>query len=468
MNEILILEDEPSLRQALVDLLGLRGDHVVALGSIAEAEAWLMTRAPDLLITDLRLPDGDGLELVRRAQDRGLRAPVLVMTAFASVERAVEALRRGASDFLVKPFDNRRFLAAVEAALVNKARLEEVELRAARVAKVEDQRIVSGGGLEEVVRMLPRVAESEATVLILGESGTGKELVARALHSASGRKDGPFVSLNCAALPATLLEAELFGFERGSFTGAHARRVGFFESASGGTLFLDEIGDMPLEAQAKLLRVLEQRELTRLGGREPVRVDVRVVAATHRNLDAAAAEGRFRADLLYRLAVIVVELPPLRDRPQDLPGLVRHFLERARKRSGGSRLEVGPEVLTALEAHSWPGNVRELQNFVERSVVHGKFDLDSLRGRARPLSSRAEAPAIEDGQEPETTAATRVRPLKEVMDEAERGAVVMALRATGGNKAQAARLLGVSYKTLFNKIHEHGIREQVVIHGGDS
>ncbi|MFP2934213.1 sigma-54 interaction domain-containing protein, partial [Pyxidicoccus sp. 3LG] len=290
------------------------------------------------------------------------------------------------------------------------------------------------------------------------ESGTGKELVARAIHAASPRLDGPFVSVNCAALPPSLLESELFGFERGAFTGAHARRKGLIEAAEGGTLFLDEIGDMALEAQARLLRVLQERELTRIGGREPVKVDLRVIAATHRDLDALAASGQFRADLLYRLAVVPIHLPPLRERVGDVPGLIAHFLE---KHSGKGTPAPRPdaETLRRAMAYPWPGNVRELENFVERAVVLGRFDPEWLRAPEPVKAAVARAPeSREEGE-----VATSVQTLRDAVARAERAAVIAALKAAGGQKTTAARLLGVSYKTLFNKIHEHGIREELHI-----
>jgi DNA-binding NtrC family response regulator len=467
--EVAIVEDERNLRELYVDVLSAKGLRVVPLDSVAAAEAYLARRAPDLLLLDVRLGDGDGLVLLDKLRGQGLRTPVIVVTAFGTVERAVQALRAGAADFLVKPFSNERLVSAAEAALEAGRKWEELELAAPRLEapKAPGAELIGAqGGLKDVAALLPRVAASDATVLVRGESGTGKELIARAIHRASPRMDGPFVSVNCAALPSSLLESELFGFERGAFTGAHARRKGLIETAEGGTLFLDEIGDMSLEAQARLLRVLQEREITRIGGREVVRVDIRVISATHRELDAMAASGQFRADLLYRLAVVPIHLPALRERRDDLPGLIEHFLEKHATRKGQRAPRPDADALRRMADYPWPGNVRELENFVERAVVLGRFDVESLRAPrpaqapslpepAREEPRASEPPAVQGPGSPLT--------LKAAVAQAERAAVIAALRAAGGQKTAAARLLGVSYKTLFNKIHEHDIREELHI-----
>ncbi|MFE8600882.1 sigma-54-dependent transcriptional regulator [Archangium violaceum] len=464
--EVALVEDEHNLRELYQDVLGARGLKVVPLDSVAAAEAYLSRHAPDLLLLDVKLGDGDGLVLLDRLRKQGLRTPVIVMTAFGTVERAVQALRAGAADFLVKPFPNERLVSSVEAALEAGRRLVELELAAPTLAPDSDTGralIGADGGLRDVAALLPRVAASDATVLVRGESGTGKELVARAIHAASPRLDGPFVSVNCAALPASLLESELFGFERGAFTGAHSRRKGLIEAAEGGTLFLDEIGDMSLEAQARLLRVLQEREITRIGGREAVKVDLRVISATHRDLDAMASSGQFRADLLYRLAVIPIHLPPLRERTRDIPGLIEHFLEKHARSKGLTPPRPDAESTRRALTYPWPGNVRELENFVERAVVLGHFDPESLRpplaprGAPGPVAAPAPAEVTAVGDGP------TVQTLREAVASAERAAVIAALQAAKGQKTTAARLLGVSYKTLFNKIHEHGIREELHI-----
>ena len=465
--EVALVEDERNVRELYLDVLGAKGFHVVPLDSVAAAEAWLARHAPDVLLLDVKLGDGDGLVLLDKLRKQGLRTPVIVMTAFGTVDRAVQALRAGATDFLVKPFANERLLSAVAAALEAGRRLVELELAAPTVApSTEAGRALVGasGGLRDVVELLPRVAASDATVLVRGESGTGKELVARAIHAASPRLDQPFVSVNCAALPPSLLESELFGFERGAFTGAHARHKGLIESAEGGTLFLDEIGDMSLEAQSKLLRVLQERELTRIGGREAVKVDLRVIAATHRDLDEMAASERFRADLLYRLAVIPIHLPPLRERAQDIPGLIEHFLAKHAAKQKLPAPRPDAETLRRASAWPWPGNVRELENFIERSVVFGRFDFDSLRLPPTPKPAPAPPPAPVETAEPAAPeGASPVLTLRAAVAQAERAAVIAALQAAKGQKTVAARLLGVSYKTLFNKIHEYDIREELHI-----
>jgi two-component system, NtrC family, response regulator AtoC len=461
--EVALVEDEHNLRELYQDVLGARGLRVVPLDSVAAAEAYLSRHAPDLLLLDVKLGDGDGLALLDRLRKQGLRTPVIVMTAFGTVERAVQALRAGAADFLVKPFANERLVSAVEAALEAGRRLVELELAAPTLTPdSETGRALVGtdGGLRDVAALLPRVAASDATVLVRGESGTGKELVARAIHAASPRLDGPFVSVNCAALPSSLLESELFGFERGAFTGAHSRRKGLIETAEGGTLFLDEIGDMSLEAQARLLRVLQEREITRIGGRETVKVDLRVISATHRDLDAMAASGQFRSDLLYRLAVIPIHLPPLRERVRDIPGLIEHFLQKHAARKGLTPPRPDAETLRRALAYTWPGNVRELENFVERAVVLGHFDSESLRAPQAPKTAPAPSPPPAQVEAP---VEAPVQTLREAVASAERSAVIAALKASNGQKTAAARLLGVSYKTLFNKIHEHGIREELHI-----
>jgi two-component system, NtrC family, response regulator AtoC len=455
LPEVLIVEDEANIRELMQDILRTSA-AVHGVGTIADARARLMERMPDVLLLDVKLPDGDGLALLESLRAEGHRVPAVVITAFGTVERAVAALHAGAADFLVKPFDDARFLGAVYAAIESGKKLTEVELQTGNVRAIEDALVGASGGLKDVVQVLRRVATMDATVLIEGESGTGKQLIARALHDHSRRRDAPFVAIDCSAIAPTLLESELYGFERGAFTGAHAQKKGLVEAAEGGTLFLDEIGDMPLEAQSRLLRVLQEREVTRVGGRAPIKVDVRVIAATHRDLAARVKEGLFRHDLLYRLNVVPIRLPPLRERRADIDGLLDHFLDHYSQRHGVAAPRTDAALRSALAAHPWPGNVRELSNFAERAVVLGRFDLSALDPiGARTVPDPGSAPALP------STPAKAMRTLREAVADAEREAVIAALQRSGGNKAEAARLLGVSYKTLFNKLHEHGIKEDL-------
>ncbi len=457
-DDVLIVEDEPNVRELIRDVLERDGLEVHVAEDLAAASAFLERRVPSLVLLDVKLPDGDGLNFLDALREEGSVTPAIVITAFGTVDRAVQAMRAGASDFLVKPFDNERLRGAVAAALAAGRRLEEVAQCAGTIEESEVSRALIGasGGLADVVRLLRRVAALDATVLIQGESGTGKELVARALHDSSPRLDAPFVSIDCSAIAPTLIESELFGFERGAFTGAHAQKKGLIESANGGTLFLDEIGDMPLDAQSRLLRVLQEREITRVGGRAPVAVDVRVVAATHRDMPQLVESGGFRLDLFHRLNVVPIRLPPLRERRQDIPGLVDHFLAKHASHHGLDAPALDDATLARLSSHAWPGNVRELENFVERAVILGAFDFSAWAAhtpkRTAPIE---EAPA----DEPEPA----VQTIRQAVRAAERKAVVHALRHAGGNKAAAARMLGISYKTLFNKIHEHDIKEDVRI-----
>lgn len=457
--EILIVEDEQNLRELMVDML-CQIAAPIAVDSVAKAQARLQEHIPDLLLLDIKLPDGDGLQLLGALRAQGLTVPAIIITAFGTVERAAAAMRAGAADFLVKPFDNARFMDAVARALDAGGRMLEVELSAGALdpkAAGADPKII-GEGLQDIVAVLHRVASTNATVLITGESGTGKELIARAIHERSARMDEPLVSINCAAIAPSLLESELFGFERGAFTGAHAQRRGLIEAAHRGTLFLDEIGDLPLEAQSKLLRVLQERQIVRVGGQTTVSVDIRIIAATHRDLQAMVWEGTFRQDLLYRLNVVPIALPPLRERRDDVPGLVEHFLEKLCRQHKVRPPELSAQLRERLTSYDWPGNVRELQNLVERAVVLGAFDPRALEAAPVP---EAEAPA--PTSVPQSASEAPIKTLRQAVAQAEREAVVAALQRAGGNKAAAARLLGISYKTLFNKIHDHGIQSQVSI-----
>jgi two-component system NtrC family response regulator len=395
MPQILIAEDEASLRRALRRHLEARGWEVLEAGTVAEA-ARLLEREPppDALLVDYSLPDGDCFALVQARAARLRRASVVVMTGSDSLQVPIRALQAGAADFLLKPFS----MDALDEALARTVQRQQLECYRPAAAGPEQRSprafrdryaaslIGEDPKLLRVFSTLERIADTDCSVLIVGESGTGKELVARALHAASDRRDKPFVAVNCAAIPENLFESELFGHARGAFTGASERRVGRFMQADGGTLLLDEIGELPLPVQAKLLRVLQEREVTPVGESRAQRVDVRVVAATHRDLEQMVAEGKFREDLLYRIHVVPVELPALRERRSDVPRLVRHFIERARERRGRDVTGITEEAMAALCAYRWPGNVRQLENAVERMVLlrgEGLIELDDVPERIR-------------------------------------------------------------------------------------
>ncbi len=367
MSHILIVEDEAVIRASLRKLLERNGHSVAEAGAVAEAQERFELADFDLVISDLRLPGDAGTSMIKLAAP----VPVLIMTSYASLQSAVEAMKLGAVDYIAKPFDHDEMLLAVKRILK-----ESALVRQAQALKQDLQRnypttniIGNCPPMQELFRRIGRVAPTDTTVLILGESGTGKELVARALHEQSLRKSGPLISVNCAAIPETLIESELFGHEKGAFTGANTMRKGLVEAADGGTLFLDEIGELPMEAQARLLRLLQEKEVRRVGSTESRRVDVRVCAATHRDLKSLVAGARFREDLFYRLNVFELKLPSLRERGDDVIELAERLLERACRKLNRSTLAYAPEALRAMRSHTWPGNVRELENAIERAAI---------------------------------------------------------------------------------------------------
>ncbi|MFN7953395.1 MAG: sigma-54 dependent transcriptional regulator [bacterium] len=462
MTRALVVDDERNMRLMLAELLTGEGYTVLEAADGRAAFDCLDGDVPfELVVLDLRLPDVNGLEILERIRASRPSLPVVVLTAHGTIDAAVGAMRRGAFDFLVKPVDVSRMRELVRRVRGSGELADRARLASPRVDASEDTLPIVGAsrGLRDVLATIHKVAATDASVLITGESGTGKELIARALHSNSNRKSGPFVSLNCAALPETLLESELFGFEKGSFTGAHARKLGTFELAQGGTLFLDEIGDMAQALQAKILRALQERRITRIGGDRELEVDVRLISATHRDLAAAIQAGRFRSDLYYRLNVIAVHLPPLRERRDDIPDLARHFAERSARRHGRSFAGFSPDAISALCAHAWPGNIRELENAVEKGLLLGEDAmLASLGPLASPSPSATIAPFVTS-----SVARRSAATLKDAVASAERQAIVDSLAAARGNKREAARILDVSYKTLFNKLRELGIQTRVEV-----
>jgi DNA-binding NtrC family response regulator len=441
---ILVVEDEEKHRRVLGLHLSSGGYGVKAAGSAEEG--WKLAGDADLIITDLKLPGMDGLELLEKLKAQNSRTPVIVMSAFGTVENAVEAMKRGAVDFLPKPFSLDHLTVVVEKALeVSKLRDENRELREALGHKYQFENIIGKSqAMQDIFATIMRVAPTRATVLLAGESGVGKDMIARAIHHHSPRKDRPYVKVNCTAIPENLMESELFGYEKGAFTGANISKPGKFEIADTGTVMLDEIGDVPPAIQVKLLRVLQEREFERLGSNKTQHTDVRVIAATNVDLRAALENGTFREDLYYRLNVVPMNIPPLRERKEDIPYLVEHF---AKKFNG----DISEGAMERLVAYYWPGNVRELENVVERSVLLARgprVEADDVKIDTAVGRSRYSAPS--DGFLPEGL----------TLDQYEQNLIREALRRANNNKSQAARLLGLTRNALRYRLAQMGIEEK--------
>jgi two-component system response regulator HydG len=450
MSRLLVVDDEDAFPRLVKALLG--DVHTIDLArSVDEALAKLEDVAYDVVLTDLHLPPGpDGIELIKQARARELDVPFIMLTGHATVETAVAAMKEGAFDYLRKTATGDELRAALQRALAHGRMAREVKRLRGEVAEargLRDRPVGSSLSMREVLSLAERVAPSEASILILGESGTGKELLARVIHRASARRDGPFVAFDCSALAPSLVESELFGHEKGAFTGAQRARRGLFREAQGGTLFLDEIGDVAPEVQNKLLRVLQEREVKPVGGDTFVKIDVRIVAATNKDLKQMIANGRFREDLYYRLAVVPLELPPLRERREDIPELVRYFLGR-RKGAGPRPSEIAPDALDKLATYRWPGNIRELENIVERAAIlsDGKI----IIARDIPPLGSAPAPAPDLPAPADGTLKERVAT---VVRAVERQAIVDALKSEG-TPTKAARRLGISRASLYAKLKE--------------
>jgi DNA-binding NtrC family response regulator len=458
---VLIVEDRDSLRTMLRHALEAHGHAVLEARDEPEAIRELRQTRPVVVLTDLKLPVGDGFGVLRAAKELDPDLPVVVMTAYGSIQDAVAAMREGAMDFLAKPVEPDHLLLMVERAIAQRRMLTEyIVLKEELAERRGAPRIIGEDGkLRQVSQQLHRAAATDATVLLEGESGTGKELFARALHALSPRADGPFVAINCAAIPESLLESELFGYEKGAFTGAAQRKPGRFELAHRGTLFLDEIGDLPLALQAKILRALEEKQFERVGGTQSLHVDARVVAATNRNLKQRVSERQFREDLYFRLSVFPIQIPPLRERGEDVLILARHFVDKFCKDLNKKLLTLAPTALDDLKAYSWPGNVRELQNCIERAVILA--DGDSIHQRHLNLSFR-NAPIGQVRADPWDQidlSGTMTDAIRRVSGEVERRKIETALQEYGGNKVQAAHALQLGFKALMQKIKAYGIPE---------
>jgi DNA-binding NtrC family response regulator len=456
---LLVLDDEPSILTTLQKALSLEGYAVDVAGGIGVAEEKLKKRAYDLCLFDVMLPDGDGVALLQRIRAaKSDMPPVIMMSGHATIDTAVRAVRVGALNFLEKPLNTDALLIAVDTALrLTRAEAEARDLR--RAAGTTGELVGESAAIRKLVEQIGRAAKSAASVLLTGERGTGKELVARAIHVLSPRAKGPLEKLNCAALPSELIESELFGHEAGAFTGATKQRRGKFERASGGTLFLDEVGDMPLPMQAKLLRVLQEREIERVGGSETIVVDVRVVAATNRDLVAACAGGAFRADLYDRLNVLPLAIPPLRARREDVPLLARHFLELAARSNDRRDIRLEDDAIAVLAAYAWPGNVRELKNVIERLVILTPDDAI----RAEDVRN-----CLPGGSGAMTGGLYRAGvPFRVLVEEAERVIVQEALTHHGGQMAATARALDLERSHLYKKARALGLRGETKTDGDD-
>ena len=456
MARILVVDDEASMRRVLAVLLGEGGHTVVEAGGLKEALAALESSPLDLVITDQRMDDGTGLDVLAACAESDPVMPVVLLTAYATVELAVDAMRAGAFDFIAKPFRPEVVRAVVKRAVEHVELVRENELLKDEIRRLgaSDEILGHSPSVQEIHRKIVRVAPTNATVLITGETGTGKELVARALHRGSPRAGNAFVAINCAAIPESLLESELFGHEKGSFTGADRARQGLFEAAHQGTLFLDEAGEMPLALQAKLLRVLTDSQILRVGARTPRTVDVRIVAATHRDLQQRVREGLFREDLYYRLAVVPIEVPPLRERRDDIPLLVEYFLGRVARDLNTRARAIEPAALAKLVRYEFPGNVRELRNLIERACILATGDRiradDFLLGTgdaaAEPEAARAWLESLPERID-----------LRATLEEIERELILRALQSAEGVQAEAARQLGVSRSDLAYKMRKYSI-----------
>lgn len=471
MPKLLVVDDEPTICYAFAKVFGSGSIEVITASTLAEARSRYEEQAPDILVLDLQLPDGSGLDFFEEVRARNPKRPVIFLTAQGTSSTAIEAMKRGAFDYLTKPIDLERI------SLLLPQAFEAARLMQSPVELPDDGRrdrlIGRGRAMQEMCKSIGRFAAQDVNVLILGESGTGKELVARTIYSHSRRAKRPFLAINCAALPEHLVESELFGHERGAFTGAEQQRIGKFEQCDGGTLLLDEIGDMPLPAQAKILRLLQEQRFERLGGQQLISTDVRILAATNQNLEKLIAEGRFRNDLYYRLQSVTLSVPPLRARSEDIPELAHHFLYAYGRELNRDVRGFSPEALDRLQEYSWPGNVRELQGAIKSAVLYSFGQTIRAEHLTRVLSKEADpgaeellAPAFHSNlrerieslmaRHPGTVYAT-------VIAEVERTLLTLALRQTRGHQGQASELLGLYRATLRSKIRELGLSVEKII-----
>jgi DNA-binding NtrC family response regulator len=459
VQRILIVDDEPDMTETCRRALGSAGYQCFTSNDAREALTLLASERPDLLLTDLRMPEMDGMEMLRRAKEVDSQIPVLMLTAHATLESAVAAVKAGAFDFIAKPFSIDQLKLAVERALTWRRQQNEILQLREQLGIVGFENIIGrSNALQQVLELVRKAARSDANILVLGESGTGKELIARAVRANSPRAAQPFVAVDCASLPENLLESELFGHEKGAFTGAIAAKQGLVETANRGTLFLDELGELPLGLQVKFLRALQERQIRRVGGTRSIDVDIRVVCATNRDLRELVKEGAFREDLYYRIAVIDIALPPLRERPGDVELLAMSFLAKFARRDMVAPRGFEPEAMAALETYSWPGNVRELQNVVERACALTEGEMITLADLPAHLRTVAPAPSARPPAADTASKLTLKEAKERWISELESAYVAELLRREGGNVSQAARKAGVDRKTLHRLLNKHSIR----------
>ena len=456
---VLVADDEPKMRRVLEIALQKMGHQVAVAGNGREAADIVAAGGIDLVITDLRMPQMNGIELLAHLRRLDHDMPVIVITAHGSIETAVEAMKHGASDYLLRPFDLETLELAIERVLKGAAQSRHNQFLRQELERGWGEMVGNSGPMSAVYELIRKVGPTKAPVMIVGETGTGKELVARAVHSASPRADRLFVPVNCAAIPAEMLESELFGFEKGAFTGAVKDRTGKFELANEGTLFLDELAEMPIALQAKLLRVLQDNTVERLGSNRRIPLDIRIVAATNRNPREAIAQGKLREDLYYRVNVFSIELPPLRERKEDIAGLAAHFIDKRGHRRGGAALDA--DVMARLQGYHWPGNVRELENVVERALIlsgNAALALEHFRLEAGPTPAASPAGPSSPAGLPDRPADVQPGPLNEIVEALETRVIDAALKQVDGSKPRAAALLQISERTLWYKLKKYRLQ----------
>lgn len=477
MEKILVVDDDKSIRYSLKRLFEDKGKILITAKNGKEALDILDKEVPDLVIMDVMMPGMNGLQVLKEIKKEWPKLLVIIMTAFGTTETAIDAMKLGAFEYILKPFDVQKMCELVEKALIiSRSMKTQVSCKPFEEESPVSECIVGKSSkMQEIYKTIGRIAESDVTVLLRGESGTGKELVARAIYQHSKRADKPFIPVNCAAIPDTLLESELFGHEKGSFTGADTRRIGKFEQCNGGTIFLDEIGDMSLLTQAKILRVLQEKEIQRVGGTERIKTDVRLIVATNKDLEKAISENKFREDLYYRLNVVRINLPQLVERKEDISRLVQYFIRRFNLELKKDIKGITEEAYAKLEKYTWPGNVRELENVIKRAVVECKGDyimpdqlhLDYKAEKARVIESQQDAEKrLEYLLEQIFNEIIKLRKGKERLDAGaiiEKSLIIKALRVTGGNQIQAANILGINRNTLRSKISKYKIKKVIEV-----